>query len=351
MYTRRQATIHVMALSALLAGGRTIARAEPRTLHFATLDPPGAGHASGVDEPFRQAVESRSGGRLTVDIRLFEPGANPAKFLPQVEHGDIELSQTVQGYSPGRFPRTSVIELPMLFDSATVGSKAVATLFQEGLLGPEYDSVKMLALNTMPPATIFTTGRKIASAKDFRGLRIRISNATAGRAMALLGAIPIGVPFSDIGDALTKGTIDAVMYYMDAALVTPVAGGKKLDELLSVAADVHFGATALMLVMNRATYDALPEDLRAVVDAAGQEFGTSDGHVRDAIEGVARAKFRANPRYTFIEFTPEQTADLRRAIQPAYDDWKATMSKSGIDGGRLLARASELIQQSSVAAK
>ena len=96
--------------------------------------------------------------------------------------------------------------------------------------------------------------------------------------------------------------------------------------------------------------EALPEDLRAVVDAAGREFAANDARVRDATEDVARAKFRADPRYTYIEFTPEQTAELRRAIRPAYDDWKATMSKAGIDGERLLTRASELVQQSKVAA-
>jgi TRAP-type transport system periplasmic protein len=349
MYTRRQVAIHVMALSALLAGGGSVARAQSRTLRFSTIDPAGAGHIAGVLEPFRQAVETRSGGRLTVDLRLFEAGVQPATFFSAVEHGDVELAQTVQGYSPGHFPRSSVVELPLLLDSAAIGGKVLTTLFQEGLLNPEYDSVKVLALNAMPPATIFTTGRKITSAKDFRGLRIRIANATAGRAMALLGAIPIGVPFSDIGEALTNGTVDAIMFYMDSTRVVSVSGGKMLTDLLSVAVDVHFGSTALMLVMNRASWDGLSEDLRAVVDAAGHDFAANDGRVRDATEAVARAKFQADPRYTCIEFTPEQTGELRRVIQPAYDDWKATMNKSGIDGQRLLSRANELIKQFSVA--
>lgn len=351
MYTRRQATIHVITLSALLAGGCPLARAEPRTLRFATLDPPGAGHIGGVEEPFRQAIESHSGGRLSVDIRLFQAGVQPATFFQSVEHGDIELAQTVQGYSPGRFPRSSVIELPMLLSNATVGSKVLMTLSQEGLLGAEYDSVKVLALSAMPPASIFTTGRKIRSAKDFRGLRVRISNATAGRAMAMLGAIPLGVPFNEIPDSLANGTIDAIMFYMDSTRVLSVPGGKMLTDLLSVAADIHFGSTALMLVMNRAAYDGLPPDLRAVVDQAGQQFAADDGRVRDSIEDIARAKFRADPRYTYIEFAPEQAAEMRRVIQPAYDDWKATMGKSGIDGERLLTRANELIQRFSVASK
>lgn len=351
MYTRRQATIQIMALSALFAGGGSVARAQAKTLRFNTMDPAGAGHVAGVLEPFRQAIEAQSGGRLAVEIRLFDAGVQPATFFPAVEHGDIELAQTVQGYSPGHFPRSSVIELPLLLDTATAGGKVLTALFQEGQLNPEYDSVKLLALCAMPPATIFTTGRKITSSKDFRGLRVRISNATAGRAMAMLGAIPIGVPFDMIADSLANHTVEAVMFYMDSTRVVRVPGDKTLADLLSVAADIHFGSTALMLVMNRASYDALPGDLRAVVDAAGQQFSVNDGRVRDATEGVAREKFRADPRYTVIEFTPAQTAELRHAIQPAYDDWKATMKKSGIDGDRLLTRASELIQQSSVAVK
>jgi TRAP-type C4-dicarboxylate transport system substrate-binding protein len=141
------------------------------------------------------------------------------------------------------------------------------------------------------------------------------------------------------------------MYYMDSTLVTPVSGGKLLSDLLTVAVDIHFAATALMLVMNRASWEALPEDLRAVMDAAGLEFADNDGRVRDATEDVARAKFRADTRYTYIEFPPERTAELRRVVAPAYDDWKAIVGKSGIDGERLLARANQLIQQFKVAGK
>src|ERR1700761_1798558 len=45
-------------------------------------------------------------------------------------------------------------------------------------------------LTTTPPASIFTTGQKNTSAGEFRGLRIRAPNATVGRTLALLGAIP-----------------------------------------------------------------------------------------------------------------------------------------------------------------
>jgi TRAP-type C4-dicarboxylate transport system substrate-binding protein len=349
MYTRRQATIQILALSALQAGGGSVAHAEPRTLRLNTLTPVNAPHFGGVLEVFRQTIETRSGGQLTIDVRGFDPLNPPATNFPALERGELDLTQTVQGYHPGRFPRSSVVDLPLLFDTAAVGGKVLTTLFQEGLLEKEYESVKVLALNTMPPASIFTTGRKITSAKDFRGLRVRTPSATAGRALALLGAIPIGVPFDMLGESLTNGTLDAVMYYMDSTLVTPVSGGKMLSDLLTVAVDIHFAATALMLVMNRASWEALPEDLRAVVDAAGLEFAANDARVRDATEDVARAKFRADSRYTYIEFTPEHAAELRRAVGPAYEDWKATMGKAGIDGGRLLTRAGELIQRFAVA--
>jgi len=42
---------------------------------------------------------------------------------------------------------------------------------------------------------------------------------------------------------------------------------------------------------------------------------------------------------------------MERVISPAIQDWKASMTKLGIDGDKLYKRARELVQQSKVAAK
>lgn len=39
-----------------------------------------------------------------------------------VERGDIEMAVTVQGYTPRRFPQSSVMELPLIFRNSVAGT-------------------------------------------------------------------------------------------------------------------------------------------------------------------------------------------------------------------------------------
>ena len=183
-----------------------------------------------------------------------------------VEKGDIEMASTVQGYHPGRFPQSSVMELPLMFDNSIAGTEAMMSLYKEGLLDKDYASVKVLALYVLPPYPIFTTGKKIQSVRDFRGLRIRTPSTTVGVALSKLGAIPLGIPLNMIGDTIASGYVDAIAYGWDSVTTTKGAGGKLLIDQVSVAVDARLAAPALMVVMNRAKWDALPADLKTIID-------------------------------------------------------------------------------------
>ena len=172
-----------------------------------------------------------------------------------VEKGAIEMAASVQGYHPGRFPQSSVMELPFMFENSISGTSAMMSLYKEGLLDKDYASVKVLGLYVLPPYPIFTTGKKIQSVKDFRGLRMRTPSTTVGVALAKLGAVPLGIPLNMIGDTIASGYVDAIAYGWDSTTTTKGAGGKFLADQLNVVIDARLAAPALMIVMNRATWD------------------------------------------------------------------------------------------------
>jgi len=351
MRTRRQLGTQLVALSAALAARSLPARAAEQTLRLASISAADAAAYAGVIEPFARAVERDSNGRIEMAPKPIGGYGKPAELFPMVERGDIEMAATVQGYHPGRFPQTSVIELPMLYDNAIAGTRALLALHKEGLLDKDYTTVKALALYVAAPFAIFTTGKKIASVKDVRGLRVRTPGPTVGLALAKLGAIPLGIPINMIGDAIASGTVDAVAFSMDSTLVTQGAGGKLLADQLSVVVDVRFAAPAQMLVMNRAKWDALPADLQAVLEKDAVAMAIDGARAREVAETAAGKKFQTDPRYTYITFTAEQRAEMARAMAPAFDDWKAGMTRLGLDGEGLLNRTRELVKQFEVAAK
>jgi len=321
------------------------------TLRFASINLAGTAAYDQVLMPFAHDVEQESGQRIEIALKPMGGYGKPAELFNMTERGDIEIAATVQGYNPGRFPRSSVMELPFMFDTAVHGTQAMWKLFQEGQISADYASVKVLALYTLPPYGIFTNGKPIAELRDLRGLRVRTPSPTVGLAMARLGAIPVGIPTDMIGDMLESRTINAITYGWDSLLTGKGAGSKKLVEQVNVLVDANFAAPALMIVMNRAKWDALPPDLQAIIDKHSAGLVAGNAKLRDEADAAARQKLRADPHYTYRDLTAQQRAEMATIIEPAVGDWKAAMAKQGIDGEALYNKARSFAQQFSTAAR
>jgi TRAP-type C4-dicarboxylate transport system substrate-binding protein len=169
-------------------------------------------------------------------------------------------------------------------------------------------------------------------------------------ALAKLGAVPIGVPLNMIGDTIASGYIDAIAYGWDST-TTKGAGGQFLADQLNVAIDARLAAPALMVVMNRAKWDALPDDLKNIIDKHAADLAISSARIREAEEAVTKKKLQNDPRFIALSFSDEQRAELQRVTAPAIAEWKANLAKQGINGEVLYARAKQLIEQYKVAAK
>jgi TRAP-type C4-dicarboxylate transport system substrate-binding protein len=351
MYLGRMSGAAVAAFSTVLMTSLAPATAADYVLRFATINAAETASYARVLEPFARAVEAESAGRIEVALKPIGGYGKPADLFNLVEKGEIEIAATVQGYNPGRFPQSSVMELPLMYESSVAGSEALWSLYKEGLLDKDYASVKVLGLYVLPPYGIFTTGKKITALKDLRGMRMRTPSPTVGLALARLGAIPIGVPVNLVGDAIANGTLDAIAYGWDSATTTKGAGDKMISDQVSVLVDANFAAPALMVVMNKAKWEALPADLKAILDKHSPDLVGGNARIREEMEAATKKKLQADPRYTYVALSAEQRADMQRIITPAIADWKASMAKLGIDGEKLLARAQELVQQFKVAAK
>jgi TRAP-type C4-dicarboxylate transport system substrate-binding protein len=101
-----------------------------------------------------------------------------------------------------------------------------------------------------------------------------------------------------------------------------------------------------MIVMNRARYESLPEDLRAVIDAnAGANIARWIGQVWIDAERPGREAAIADGN-EFIYLPPAEVAILReRAEQPVAERWTAVVAKQGIDGRPLIEEARMLLDR------
>jgi TRAP-type transport system periplasmic protein len=348
--SRPSPLLTIAAATAYIAWGlaATPATAQEVTLKFATISADTTRAFKEIQEPLARAIEKDSNGRIKVDLR--GQGANgfgkPSELFDMVARGDIDIAFTVQGYKPGRFPRTTVAELPLMFRDAQEGTRVLWALYKEGLLEKEYDGIKVLSLDTGTPSGIFSATKPITAIKDLRGMRLRVASPTVGLSLARLGAIPIGLPINLIGASIASHMVDGVALPADPMETLPGVNGKPVADQVKAFYDCGFAEVALMEVMNQKAYDHLPKDLQKVID---KHFGVAEMQAmakdRDTSEASAKKRLQSNSRYTYTTMSPAQHDEMVQLITPVIDDWKKSLSAQGIDGARLLKRAQELAAQ------
>ena len=108
--------------------------------------------------------------------------------------------------------------------------------------------------------------RKVQSPEDMHGQKIRVMENQLHIAIwEALGASPTPLAFSEVYMALQQGTIDA---QENPLSVITSSRFNEVQDYLSMTEHVY---SAAPLMVSKAAYDALPDDLKAIVDEAGTE--------------------------------------------------------------------------------
>ncbi|MDX1570112.1 MAG: TRAP transporter substrate-binding protein DctP [Xanthomonadales bacterium] len=224
---------------------------------------PGLGTAA---NEVADAVTRMSAGRLTVKVY----GANdlvPAfEVFDTVSSGTAEMGHAAPYYWKGKVPAAQ------FFAGVPFGLTAPE---MNGWLyfGGGLDLWKRLyePFNLVPFAAGNTAvqmggwfNKEINSVKDLQGLKMRIPGL-GGEVLERAGGVPVNLPGAELFTALESGAIDATEWvgpYNDLAF------GLFRAASYYYYPGWHEPGTTLETMVNKEAFDALPEDLKAIVDAA-----------------------------------------------------------------------------------
>ena len=320
----------------------TAAFAQDVTLKMHQFLPPQANVPKLVLDVWADKVEKASDGRIKVDhFPSMQLGGKPPELMDQAIDGVADIVWTVVGYTPGRYPRTEVFELPFMMTNAGATSRAYWQMFDKHMKDTEFKNLKILATWVHGPGLIHSK-EPVASMDDFAGVKIRGGSRMVNKLLERLGATPVGMPVPAVSEGLSKGVITAT------TIPWEVTTALKVPEL--VKNHTEFSNKALytltfVLAMNKAKYDSLPDDLKKVIDDnSGEEFSVFAGTTQAGADGPARDKAAAMGN-NIITLSDAEVAKWREASQPIYDEWVADMKGKGIDGAALLSEAQELIKK------
>lgn len=301
---------------------------------FSSFVPPLHFMNKGILEPWIKEVEKRSGGRIK--IRLF-PGSALGKPRDQYDmaaRGVADITWGILAYTPGRFPLSTVIELPFMVPTAEVGSRVIQTLYQEGMFGNEFNDVHLLGLATPPAMDLHTRKKKVTALAGVKGLKIRTPSPMIGKLITRWGGVPVGMTLNEVYLSLERGVIDAV--FLDPLTFR----GIRADEVTKQHTLVGISTTAVFFAMNKKAWDSLPPDLQKIMTEMTGMYLSVDLNGKMADGAVAATwKMLKKAGHQVVILTPEEKAKWVKAAQPAVDAWIAAMEAKGLPGKKVYERA------------
>jgi len=340
--TTRRKFMHIAGAATLAAAGFAVPAQAQETLRLHQMLPPQAAVPSEILEPWAERVEEASNGTLTIQhYPSMQLGGTPPELMDQAKDGVADIVWTVIGYTPGRFPRSEVFELPFMATSAEATSKAFWDMFESHMKDTEFQDLHIIGTWVHGPG-LFHTKDPVEVPEDLEGMKIRGGSRLVTSLLEKLGATPVGMPVPAVSEALSKGVIDGT------TIPWEVTTAVKSSEL--VTNHTEFTGNALyvlgfVLAMNKDKYETLPEEAKAALDAnSGAEFSAWAGMMMDELDapGLKIAEDLGN---NIMTIDAEGTEEWREIAQPVYDEWVADMESKGIDGQALIDKARSKIEE------
>lgn len=327
-----------LAASLLVPPG---ARAQEIKLKLTHYLPAAHDHHQHVIVPWADEVRKRTGGR--VEITIF-PGASLCPPLMQYECARDAIADLAWGPTSGiagRFPMTSVIELPFMHRTAAGGSQMLADLW-ERYLKKEYDDTRVLFLHVHAAGHTHTQGKPIRVLEDFKGLRLRTPTAVFSEMLDMLGATKVILPPNAIHDAMSEKVVDG--FGMPFEALPPLG----LHEVARYHTEVGLYTTAFAMHMNRRKYDALPADVKKVLDdttSPQSGYWKKVGEAWDRAEAAGRNAVVERKNEVYV-LPREERRRWREAVKGLDDRWAADLERRGLPGKALVKEARELSAKS-----
>jgi len=275
-------------------------------------------------------IERASGGSLKI-VLSEAPMAKTQGQYDVAKDGVADLAFPVLGYTPGRFEIVRGVELPFLSTSAEQGSRAIWDWYTRNLGDEEFKDVKLITL-FVPGPGILHTKTEVKTIEDLAGMRLRVGGGGVAIARAL-GAVPVAMTAPEAHQALLRGTTSGTLFPWEAI------AGYRLTGLVPYHLEIPGGlyTTVFAVVMNKAKYESLSPEHKALIDRFGGAYGAAFiGRHWDQADQESREEALADGE-TVQTLAPAELKRWRARMAFMDSEWNAKMNERGLDGAALLA--------------
>ncbi len=212
-------------------------------------------------EAWGKRVEEASGGRI--QFVYYHDGSlvGADDSVKAVLNGTADICWSAASIYSGQFPISEFIQLPLSgISCARMGCDVMQDMFEEvPAYQAEYKDFKVIMLGSCTYAPVSTT-MKLSTITDIHGLRIRAPGSTCALWSSGIGMSPMTVATPETYKLIEKGVINGCLndWHNISAL--------RLYDNLNYIMDFPTPGSPIFMLMNKAKYESLPTDLRAIID-------------------------------------------------------------------------------------
>jgi C4-dicarboxylate-binding protein DctP len=316
-FTRR-ATLGTLATGAvaLSAGWRRRAQAQdPIVIKFSHVVAPDTPKGKGA-ERFKALAEQYSEGKVTVEVYPNSQLYKDKEELDALQLGAVQmLAPSLAKFGPLGVREFEVFDLPYIFPDyealhrvtrGDVGRTLFGLLADKGISGLAYwdNGFKIMSANS-----------PLAVPDDFLGLKMRIQSSKVLEAqMTALGAVPQVMAFSEVYQALQTGVVDGTENPPSNMFT------QKMNEVQSHATLSNHGYLGYAVIVNKAFWDGLADDVRMPVERAMSEATEYANGIAKGENDAALAAMRAAGTTEFHELSAEERQAWLDVLLPVHDE-------------------------------
>ncbi|MDQ2081757.1 TRAP transporter substrate-binding protein [Xanthobacteraceae bacterium Astr-EGSB] len=305
----RVASLALLCAAALLPGGIAHAKSTLRLAHASST----TSLIQQASQMFADEVQKRTKGEITIRIYPDAQLGDEGPIADGVGSGSIDIG--LGGVVDGIDPKLNAVTLPFLFANAKAahnfldsaeGKKLFSTGGSRGfyMLGALDSGFRQFA----------NSARAIKSPQDLQGLKLRTPpNPVILATIKRLGALPQSIPFGEVYTSLQAKVVDGVEPEIRDFY------DQKWYESVKFLSISNYIWTPNYWFMNKAKFDALPEDQRKAIDEAAVVTTRWYRGALDQVYADILAKLKAQG----VQVNEVDPAPFRAMVKPVYDQFGA----------------------------
>lgn len=282
---------------------------------------------------FMDRVKELTNGKVAFEYYPTEQLGKAKDLLSLTQRGVIDIGLVAPAYISNKMPLSAVAELPGTYSKSCQGNAAYWKLARSGILADKEfktNGIRPLITFLLAPYQIMVRGQ-LNGVADLKGLKLRSGGSAQDIAIRNLGAVAVRMAGPEVYEALSRGTLDGIVFPLQATL------DFKLDSFLKNGTVAqNFGGFATTYSISGANWAKLPPGVQKAFDQASEETVKHACAALDADNsGSAATKLKA-AGVNLQPLPPAEEAKVKEMLRSVHEEWAKGLDARGMPGSEVL---------------